>query len=201
MSEKSINTAIEKYLEKGFGSMNKNDFEVYIFSELLESKYNNSSDVEISIDLKIPVSKVSRLRYEANLKYIKFDYKTELEKLLKISKPRISGQNVKFMIQVENRLLREHISNTLKQGGRISDSSFNSEIVSIAYEDLLWLVEKEYPQKYDDFVDKIKTELNKNNIKIDQTDKQSILNKFSEYIKEHKELFFLGADILSNIFK
>ena len=36
MKELTLNEVISKYTEKGFGSMNKNDFEVWIFHYLLE---------------------------------------------------------------------------------------------------------------------------------------------------------------------
>lgn len=32
-----MNELIKKYIERGFGSMNKNDFEVAVFNELLQS--------------------------------------------------------------------------------------------------------------------------------------------------------------------
>ena len=75
---------IESYINKrGFGSMNKNDFEVYIFSWLVlnHKDYQTASDNEISRMLKIPESKVKRLRYEAELKYGSNDEKTLWEKL------------------------------------------------------------------------------------------------------------------------
>ena len=69
MKELTLNEVISKYLEKGFGTMNKNDFEVWIFHYLLEHELQGKKNYEISIALKIPESKVKRLRYEAELKY------------------------------------------------------------------------------------------------------------------------------------
>ena len=69
MKELTLNEVISKYIEKGFGSMNKNDFEVWIFHYLLEHELQGKKNYEISIGLKIPKSKVKRLRYEAELKY------------------------------------------------------------------------------------------------------------------------------------
>lgn len=71
MKELTLNEVISKYIEKGFGSMNKNDFEVWIFHYLLEHELQGKKNYEISIGLKIPKSKVKRLRYEAELKYSK----------------------------------------------------------------------------------------------------------------------------------
>ena len=47
--------------------MNKNDFEVFIFNEY--RKRGRKSNREMSLELKIPESKVKRLAYEADLKY------------------------------------------------------------------------------------------------------------------------------------
>ena len=61
---------IQKYLQRGFGSMNKNDFEVFIFNEIItDTNYAGMNDYGLSVTLAIPQSKVKRLRYEANLKY------------------------------------------------------------------------------------------------------------------------------------
>ena len=73
----------EVYLERGFGTMNKNDFEVFIFNEIVkdpqgilefskkdkDDKPLKPSNYDLSILLKIPESKVKRLAYEADLKY------------------------------------------------------------------------------------------------------------------------------------
>lgn len=50
--------------------MNKNDFEVYIFNQIItDPNYAGKNDYELSIELAIPQTKVKRLRYESNLKY------------------------------------------------------------------------------------------------------------------------------------
>ena len=48
-----ITVNLQEYLRKGFGSMNKNDFEVFIFNELIKEKYADKSDNAISRELKI----------------------------------------------------------------------------------------------------------------------------------------------------
>ena len=49
MKELTLNEVISKYIEKGFGSMNKNDFEVWIFHYLLEHELQGKKNYEISI--------------------------------------------------------------------------------------------------------------------------------------------------------
>lgn len=137
MEEFSLKTVIDKYIDKGFGSMNKNDFEVWIFHYLMENKFQGRRNYEISIDLKIPESKVKRLRYEAELKYGKAsserNYHRVCEQLKKVHFKK-GGKCIQFVI--EDIYLRKYLDSILKADGRFSDSSFNSEIVSMDYDDL-----------------------------------------------------------------
>lgn len=84
-----LKTVINKYLTRGFGSMNKNEFEVWIFHYLLSNRFINENNYDISIQLRIPETKVKRLRYEAELKYgdpkDEESYRIALEKLLEKS--------------------------------------------------------------------------------------------------------------------
>ena len=62
---------IDQYIERGFGSMNKNDFEVFIFGQMLEMpSYKGKTNYELSLLLRIPESKIKRLRYESSLRKI-----------------------------------------------------------------------------------------------------------------------------------
>ncbi len=139
--------AIEAYIERGFGSMNKNDFEVFIFNYIVNKhvSYKNKSNFELSILLRIPESKVKRLKYEANLKYRDFennvsDLNCLLNKILSNAKLKSKGkQQIQFVI--EDIYLRNYLDDYLKKNGRFSDSSFNSEIVIINLEDLSFLME------------------------------------------------------------
>lgn len=134
---KDLQEFISKYLERGFGSMNKNDFEVWIFHYLMNHQLQGKTNYEVSLFLKIPETKVKRLRYEAELKYNDGDSLVNYHKvcaLLKAVHFKKGGQCIQFTI--EDLYLRKYLDSTLKSGGRFSDSSFNSEIVSMDYEDL-----------------------------------------------------------------
>lgn len=63
-----IGDVLQAYVERGFGSMNKNDFEVWIFSQLMDGELKGKSNYDISTLLRMPESKVKRLAYEALLK-------------------------------------------------------------------------------------------------------------------------------------
>ncbi len=137
-----LDKTIQQYLDRGFGSMNKNDFEVWIFNYLLQHKLKGKGNYAISIELRMPESKVKRLKYEARLKYGDTKdaniYAEELESLLSKAQLKKNGTCVQFV--VEDIQLRKYLDSLLKQDGRFSDTSFNTEIVSIDADDLEFLM-------------------------------------------------------------
>lgn len=162
-----IKTVIDQYLEKGFGSMNKNDFEVWIFHQLMQEKLKGKSNYEISTGLKLPETKVKRLRYEANLKYGKSNetvYHEQLKAILKKAHVKKDGSCIQFVI--EDVSLRKFLDYELKKGNRFSNSSFNSEIVSLDIDDLQFILEIIAPGDLQDVLDKAKKELNDDNISL-----------------------------------
>lgn len=146
--EKFAEAFEEQYLKRGFGTMNKNDFEV-LFFHLLTS-YGDSggkSNFELAKDLHISESKVKRLAYEAELLSGAQDDKAQQEKFLTLlSNAKIQKENGTLRFVVENKYLRSTIFETLKKGGYYLDSSFNSEIVAIHNEALIYLLDIYYSE-------------------------------------------------------
>lgn len=103
------------------------------------------SNYEISRDLNIPENKVKRLRYEADLKYSSID---EIEKRLynllneslKNAYVKEIGKDVQIQFIIEDLSVRKYLDHFLKKKGHFSDSSFNSEIVSVRSEGLKFLL-------------------------------------------------------------
>ncbi len=126
---------LDQYCAKGFGSMNKNDFEVFIFNELLSSRFIEKNDYEISLELQIPVSKVKRLRYEASLKYPIERPKDYYVELFKRSLKGARYEDNFVVFQLENIAARQFLRDELMKKGNFFDSSFNSDIVKIKYND------------------------------------------------------------------
>lgn len=142
--ENAMRNSIESYLERGFGSMNKNDFEVYIFSWLIQnhSDYKDASDNEISRKLKIPESKIKRLRYKAELRYGNNDTDVLWQKLrnyLSIVNYRKAEDNV-LRFSIPDKQVRLFLKDQLQAGNRFCDSSFSENIVVISVDDLLYLL-------------------------------------------------------------
>lgn len=143
--DNAMKKIIESYLERGFGSMNKNDFEVYIFSWLIQkhSDYKNASDNEISRKLKIPESKIKRLRYEAELRYGNNDTDVLWQKLrnyLSIVNYRKEEDNV-LRFSISDKQVRLFLKDQLQAENRFCDSSFSENIVVISVDDLLYLLD------------------------------------------------------------
>ena len=135
------NELIERYLVKGFGSMTKNDFEVAIFNELLkDDEYKELSDYKLSVKLRIPESKVKRLRYEVNLKYPKDEnYTQKFLDLLSKSKVYNEGKTIKII--VEDKSIRQYIKDKMYENNMIIDTSFNSDLIITNIDDLKDIVE------------------------------------------------------------
>ncbi|BDE82851.1 hypothetical protein CE91St14_18790 [Porphyromonas somerae] len=159
---------VDDYLKRGFGSFNKNDFEVYIFNWLVNNKYQNKSDFEISRELRIPESKIKRMRYEASLKYEKLepnDYRELLLQALKSAKYREGSAEYKISMSISNKNLRLYLQDLLNKDGRFYDSSFNANIVTMPVADLIFVLDE---------------------LIITESDKESIMNTIKNTIPEGK---------------
>lgn len=144
----SIESALKVYCDEyGFGSMNKNDFEVFIFGQLLQmSEYKGKSNYELSLLLHIPEAKIKRLRYESALQNVmpNTDYKGEVYKLLE--KVQLRADNKRIVFQVEDVIIKSYISSVLKQNGRMLDSSFNPELIVLHLDDFQYLAKAVYSE-------------------------------------------------------
>lgn len=134
---------IDWYIKKGFGSMTKNDFEVFIFNQWI-SQNQKKTDYEISRLLRIPESKVKRLRYEASLVYAQQNNEQDLKAEFQddLSKAKYQKESDKLCFVVRNKMVRQYINDILEQHGRYLDSSLTSSSVSIYIDDFIFLIEK-----------------------------------------------------------
>lgn len=129
---------------EGFGKMNKNNYEVAMFHLLLQNELNDLSDFEISKTLKIPETKVKRLRYEVGLVYGESDETLldgKLIELLSNSSFKLTIDRIQFSIP--DRMLRLYLNDKLQKKNHFADSSFNSNIVSITAHDLDILLDQD----------------------------------------------------------
>ena len=157
-----LSDAINEYCKKGFGSMNKNDFEVYIFNELLETQNcKGKSNYELSVKLKIPESKVKRLRYEAALKY---GDNNKMEELVRKALGNVTIDGEKIIFQTEDVMLKNYISWVMKKNGKTCDGSFNPEKIVIRIDDYEVLIKEVYDEnEVDRKLDEIRKSLEEKN--------------------------------------
>ena len=111
---------LEQYMRGGFGSMNKTDVEILVFSLLRDYSSLNAlfSQHEMSLALRIPVSKVSRLCYEAQLRYGNNDnrdqlFKDSMEPILMEAHFDVEGNRVRFA--VEDKFIRLQLQAKMKE--------------------------------------------------------------------------------------
>ena len=157
----------DTYLKKGFGAMNKNDFEVFIFNEIMKYPYDvlninkpnlqegqklpKPSNYTLSIALQIPESKVKRLAYEADLKYGADNREAECkEKLLEaLEKVKFScekGDNTKASFIIEEVSIRKYLEHKLKINGDFVDYHNNKEIICVGVKEFTELIEGCYDE-------------------------------------------------------
>lgn len=166
ITNNSLAIIINKYLERGFGSMTKNDFEVWIFGYIIEMpEYKGKSNYELSVALHIPETKIKRLKYESALKAAKpeTDYKQEVRDLL--GDVELRSEDRKIIFQTEDTIIKSFVSSLLKKNGRMLDSSFNSELIVLKLEDYQFLAKEVYPKEDVEEVLKQAEKLSKESIK------------------------------------
>lgn len=132
----TVATAIQSYLNRGFGSMTKNDFEVWIFHQLICSELRGMTNREISVRLRIPDTKVKRLRYEADLKWgTPNDDSAYHDALVNvIKKARLVKNRTQILLVIEDTALLKYLDARMKSAKIAWDKSFNSENIYIDYE-------------------------------------------------------------------
>lgn len=137
---------IDKYLSRGFGSMNKNDVEVLLFTLFKrDGVLADKSNFELAKMLHITEARVKRLAYESEIVYGETEEKVLQKRFLDLLyKTKIQVENGTLRFVVEDKYLRSTIYETLKQNGYYIDSSFNSEIVSVKKEALVFLLDQYY---------------------------------------------------------
>ena len=144
------------YLNRGFGTMNKNDFEV-LFFYLMQTygDLGDKSNFALAKELEISEARVKRLAYEADLKYKKeSDNELRGRFLSLLGKAKLQKDKAGIRFVVEDKYLRSSIYEDLKSDGFFLDYSFNTEIVTIQKDALIKLLDKYYSDDQKDEISK-----------------------------------------------
>lgn len=137
-------TEVDAFLKRcfeRFGSMNKNDYEVELMYLYLKSGYGDKSDHFISTDLRIPITKVRRLRYEVDLQHPqnKDFYKKEFYNIVTTKTFKTDNQG-NILFAVTNKALREYLSDLIEEKGSFFDCNFTGNIIKLTPADLVLLI-------------------------------------------------------------
>lgn len=143
---------LDTYLQQGFGSMTKHDFELLIY-HLLANKTDlleNKSTYEISNLLSLTENKIKNIQLESYLKYEHKNHKSCIDKVISEIqaaniKPELDGNKVKFTL--DNPILKRELEHAIKKIGYNVDYSFNKDIVSINIISFISSLKMTYPRK------------------------------------------------------
>jgi hypothetical protein len=137
---------LDNYFGRGFGSMTKTDIEILIFHTLQQfGDINNMSDFEVCRLLKIPESKVKRLRYESHIIYgNQSDKELKVRLYNYLSNARFLKDKGYIQFSIEDKFLRNWFYSKVKEINGFADTSHNSEIVKISNQTFSEVLEKLY---------------------------------------------------------
>ena len=153
-----VGDVISNYLQRGFGSMTKNDFEVWIFHQLLCSELRGKTNREISVALRIPDSKVKRLRYEADLKWGSPNDENSYHDALVavVKKARLVKERKQILLVIEDTALLKYLDARMKNANVAWDKSFNSENIYIDFEQYETFCKEVLTKEYQETIDFLK---------------------------------------------
>ena len=194
-AEKFAEEFLRHYLRNGMGSMSKSDVDALVMHLLDKYIHVNGMSLQqksnqaLSETLRVPLAKVKRLRYEAGLKFggpVGLIAKQRFAECLSLAVIQVATANEKgrnpkptIKIIIEDTLARNWIQGQLKSHGILSDTSFNTEIVSTEADDFLRLLELLLPD------DKLAAFTAKYHHIVQQQNSDDIKREFSTLLKEY----------------
>lgn len=134
---KEILTGImDVYLEKGFGVMNKTEFETLLYDVLRKSGLLTGRCFDDSFILRIPETKARKLIYESQVKYSNRD-KDAFDSYLRrsvgecLTHAYLVRNNKEIRFAIEDKYLRIALNAKLREKHYFADTSFNKDIISL----------------------------------------------------------------------
>lgn len=149
----------EHYYLGNFGTMQKSDFEVLLFSIYLEQildkseeDMNSYSDYELSKKLGITQDKVRNLKVKKELKYPyeKFSWKESFKRVI----PNMRYKNGFFFISINDRNLYLELKHHIENMGGFIEATLNSNLLKIPAEYFIDLIVDIYGNNDRKYIDK-----------------------------------------------
>ena len=124
------------YLEKGFGVMNKTEFETLLYDVLRKHGLLTGKCFDDSFKLRIPEAKARKLIYESQVKYSnlnKDDFDSYLRKSVGecLAHAYFVKNNKEIRFAIEDKYLRIALNAKLRERHYFADTSFNKDIISL----------------------------------------------------------------------
>lgn len=124
------------YLEKGFGVMNKTEFETLLYDVLRKHGLLTGKCFDDSFKLRIPEAKARKLIYESQVKYCnlnKDDFDSYLRKSVGecLAHAYLVKNNKEIRFAIEDKYLRIALNAKLRERHYFADTSFNKDIISL----------------------------------------------------------------------
>lgn len=132
---KLADALLQKHLDLGFGSQPKSELDLLVFHHISTSNtYKKLSNYELASALKIPESRIKRLKLDSALRYQNINPKAILGHIVLRTLDGLQVmdiRNSKIEISLENPLEKRELEHYLKKGGHSAEYTLNSEVLKI----------------------------------------------------------------------
>lgn len=150
---------LKEFVDKGFGVLSKRETELLVFHLLSDlAELDSKTNYELALTLKITPTKVKNYRFERRLRYSQLKDEQIREAFiegLQKSNIKVNKSSKWILLSIEDSYIREAIKAKMKERNHFSDSSFNSEIISLDLDAFSELMNYYYDDtKIDDVIDK-----------------------------------------------
>lgn len=198
----------KNYYQGNFGSMQKSDVDVLMFSLFIErildqseDDMNSYSDYTLAKQLGITQSRVSNLKQKKQLQYPyeKFDWKVSLERCCKSA--RADGGKIKINLRDIN--LYYELKNQIDESGGYVDTSLTRNLLIISPEDFFRLIEQIMSDdEKTQLQNQIKSKYSDNKELLEALEKEPLSKSIRSQIKDNTPEFLMNllSDITPGVF-
>ena len=142
---------LKEYINKGFGTISKKEIDLLVFHLLSElADLDKISNYNLALKLKLTPTKIKNLRFERRLKYCQLteeQIKYTFIESLKKSAIKVNKTSSWLILSIEDSFVREAIKAILKDLAQLSDSSFNSELITLDFDAFASLMDRFYEEE------------------------------------------------------
>lgn len=152
--EKFKKDFLASYLAGGMGSLSKRDIDALVMHLLDEQGLDdgvplrNLSNQQVSVKLRVPVTRIKTLRYESTLKYVSDNESLAKWRFLEVlAKAKFDAEKNKIGFIIEDAFTKNWLQGILKNNGLVFDNSFNTEVVKVDSDGLFKVLKALYDDK------------------------------------------------------